>query len=333
MGQSATAPLSTKATGAAPGRLTVGDYIGVPAAEAARAVRRAGLRPGLDRQLGHDGATVGLVVAQDPEPGSSHQRGGMVVLFVGAPHPRDGRKAEEREEPPAACALQEMPGARSGSAHPQPSARRRRKARPALAGTRPGEPRPEPRAEDPLTTQPTLWVQQQPTAQESDGEVLDHEDAAPPTFDPSDILTVAEHDLGRGGAYPHKPLRLRASSARSWVLRRRTALIACALIGGWLGFAVEHRGHGSTGSQSALASGAPRAPSIATHGADGGQPAQPIRTRVRATRRTPAANPHRPRRRAVGAARRASRPVSASAQAVVEGGPPPEQSAGGPFSP
>jgi hypothetical protein len=67
------------------GRQAVGDYVGQPAGDAAQAVRRAGLRPGLDRSFGCAEELIGLVVAQEPTAGSSLARNGMVTLYVAAP--------------------------------------------------------------------------------------------------------------------------------------------------------------------------------------------------------------------------------------------------------
>lgn len=67
------------------GHQQVGDYVGQVAGEAAKAVRRAGLRPGLDRQFGCAAQLTGLVVAQDPAAGSDLARNGMVTLYVAAP--------------------------------------------------------------------------------------------------------------------------------------------------------------------------------------------------------------------------------------------------------
>ncbi len=67
------------------GRQAVGDYVGQPAGDAAQAVRRAGLRPGLDRSFGCAEELTGLVVAQEPTAGSSLARNGMVTLYVAAP--------------------------------------------------------------------------------------------------------------------------------------------------------------------------------------------------------------------------------------------------------
>jgi hypothetical protein len=67
------------------GRLVVGDYVGQPARDAAQAVRRAGLCPGLDRSFGCKAELIGLVVAQEPTGGSDLVRNGMVTLYVAAP--------------------------------------------------------------------------------------------------------------------------------------------------------------------------------------------------------------------------------------------------------
>lgn len=75
----------TARRGASSGSQPVGDYVGQPAGEAAQAVRRAGLRPGLDRSFGCPAELIGLVVAQDPVAGSDLARNGMVTLYVAAP--------------------------------------------------------------------------------------------------------------------------------------------------------------------------------------------------------------------------------------------------------
>lgn len=71
------------------GRLTVGEYVGLLAAEAAQAVRRAGLRPGLERSFGCSPELFGRVVAQDPAAGSRLARNGLVTLYVAAPGASD----------------------------------------------------------------------------------------------------------------------------------------------------------------------------------------------------------------------------------------------------
>lgn len=77
-------PARAKADDPAAG-VRVGDYVGRPAAEAARAVRRAGLRPGLDRSFGCEPELTGLVIAQEPAHGAQVSRNGMVTLYVAAP--------------------------------------------------------------------------------------------------------------------------------------------------------------------------------------------------------------------------------------------------------
>jgi hypothetical protein len=67
------------------GRLVVGEYVGQAAGDAARAVRRAGLRPGLDRLFGCEPELLGLIVAQEPAAGGDLARNGMVTLYVAAP--------------------------------------------------------------------------------------------------------------------------------------------------------------------------------------------------------------------------------------------------------
>jgi hypothetical protein len=71
--------------GGSSGRQVVGEYIGQPAGDAAQAVRRTGLCPGLDRSFGCEAELIGLVVAQEPAAGSDLARNGMVTLYVAAP--------------------------------------------------------------------------------------------------------------------------------------------------------------------------------------------------------------------------------------------------------
>lgn len=70
------------------GHQVVGEYVGQPAGDAAQAVRRAGLCPGLDRSFGCEDDLIGLVVAQEPAAGSDLARNGMVTLYVAAPGAR-----------------------------------------------------------------------------------------------------------------------------------------------------------------------------------------------------------------------------------------------------
>jgi len=120
------------------GRLVVGEYVGQLAAEAAQAVRRAGLRPGLDRSFGCEPELTGLVVAQEPVAGEELARNGMVTLYVGAPGnmPLDDRtgtsEALDEAPSPATVAPVQAEAAWAESVSARPRARRRRK--PRLAG-------------------------------------------------------------------------------------------------------------------------------------------------------------------------------------------------------
>jgi PASTA domain len=67
------------------GRQLVGEYVGEPAGQAAQAVRRAGLRPGLDRSFGCAPELAGRVVSQEPPAGDELPRNGLVTLYVAAP--------------------------------------------------------------------------------------------------------------------------------------------------------------------------------------------------------------------------------------------------------
>jgi hypothetical protein len=114
-------------------RLVAGDYVGQQASVAAQAIRRMDLRPGLERSFDDD-APVGVVLGQDPAPGESVVRGGMVTLYVAAPSA--GAQGKPPSAPddeitapvviPAAAPL----GAPASSDAPAP---RRRSRKPGLA--------------------------------------------------------------------------------------------------------------------------------------------------------------------------------------------------------
>jgi beta-lactam-binding protein with PASTA domain len=92
-------------------RLVVAKYVGHDAADAAVAIRRAGLRPGLERSFGCEPETLGQVVAQEPPAGSEVAGNAMVTLDVAAPGPMpvdneeeaDGGRLPEPERPPSAA--------------------------------------------------------------------------------------------------------------------------------------------------------------------------------------------------------------------------------------
>lgn len=103
------------------GRQLVGEYVGEPAGQAAQAVRRAGLRPGLDRSFGCEPELVGRVVSQEPPAGGELPRNGLVTLYVAAP----GAAPEDEPATPAASLA---PMVLENDAPPaQPRAHRRRK--------------------------------------------------------------------------------------------------------------------------------------------------------------------------------------------------------------
>ncbi|HEY5260895.1 MAG TPA: PASTA domain-containing protein [Solirubrobacteraceae bacterium] len=163
---------STRRGGPA-GRQVVGEYVGQPAGDAAQAVRRAGLCPGLDRSFGCEAELIGLVVAQEPAAGSDLARNGMVTLYVAAPGagPMD-------EEPAATEAVDEAPvtvTAVLAEIEPPDAASRPRRARrrkPGLARQATGvfDPPPAPIA---LESEPAEEVPLAPECGFPDGEELD----------------------------------------------------------------------------------------------------------------------------------------------------------------
>jgi hypothetical protein len=126
----------TARRGGPSGRLVVGEYVGQVAGEAAQAVRRAGLRPGLDRSFGCEAELTGLVVAQEPPAGSDLVRNGMVTLYVAAPGnaPTD----EDTDAPEALGGVATLaPAAQAEGAQAEAlsaPARTRRRRKPGLAG-------------------------------------------------------------------------------------------------------------------------------------------------------------------------------------------------------
>jgi hypothetical protein len=78
----------TRTAGAPRASTTVEDFDGVAAAHAAVALRRAGLRPALERTFHWGAETRGLVVAQEPPAGSDVPLDSTVLLFISAPGER-----------------------------------------------------------------------------------------------------------------------------------------------------------------------------------------------------------------------------------------------------
>jgi hypothetical protein len=352
----------TPRSGGPTGRLIVGEHVGHAAAAAAQAVRRAGLRPGLERSFGCDAEQVGLVVAQDPSAGSELARNGMVTLYVAAPGP-----APTHETGPAEADSQRMPAA------PVPSAGRPARERAPLdSGVRRAR-KPRPAAEarshaldlgaavrsrdEPLgalAVGRTSMIHARSTDTETP-QSLEVEDAAcggeeHPT-QPHGRLRVALEDPFSGSAgeqegwrrvYPRRPVRARIRRALRWLgSHRLLALALCALLGLWADEAV-------TGVLAPQRTRAPMAstlstPDPATRSPEGiAGAAQPQVTHLaRADAR------HAAIQRRRGASRRATsearRPHGVAAPVVGVGGPsmpvgnPPapvsQQTSGGPFSP
>jgi hypothetical protein len=116
-----------------PRGLLVNEYVGLTAADAAMSIRRAGLRPALERSLGCEPELAGQVVAQEPPAGSEIARNAIVTLYVAAPGevPDD-----QRPDPRPNCnsgrsspvAVESVPN--SGAQPANPRQRQRRKPRP-----------------------------------------------------------------------------------------------------------------------------------------------------------------------------------------------------------
>jgi hypothetical protein len=132
------AAVQVERRGRAPGRggpagaLVLGDYVGQFAAHAAQAVRRAGLRPGLDRSFGCDPDLTGTVVAQDPPAGSDLARNAMVTLYVAAPGPTQAQETGETgiqasDQPEGPLSPADAESAKAVASSFQPGARRPRK--------------------------------------------------------------------------------------------------------------------------------------------------------------------------------------------------------------
>src|ERR1700683_4408612 len=108
------------------GRQAVGDYVGRPASDAAQAVRRAGLRPGLDRSFGCASELVGQVVEQEPTAGSDLTRNGLVTLYVAAPGVAEMTSEEHPRPAPATPVVPAAPDAGEEDAPSSAAPRRRR---------------------------------------------------------------------------------------------------------------------------------------------------------------------------------------------------------------
>jgi hypothetical protein len=112
--------------------LIVVDYVGQTAAEAAQALRRAGLRPALERSFGWEPKLCGQVVAQDPTAGSEVARNTLVTLYVAAPEAgHDQQPTHEHPPDPVETVVpaDESPVETQG----QDTRARRRRRKPGMA--------------------------------------------------------------------------------------------------------------------------------------------------------------------------------------------------------
>lgn len=164
------------------GQLAVGEYVGLAAAEAAQVVRRAGLRPALERSFDFEPALVGRVVAQDPPAGCEMARNAILTLYVAAPGvtPLDA----DHQPPVEACASsagpQQAVAATNGTKRAEEHRARRRTPRPAARATRVLNASSAPVA-------PTLFVDPQATEERIfDGDVPVTEADAPRDEAPED---------------------------------------------------------------------------------------------------------------------------------------------------
>jgi hypothetical protein len=333
------------------GAVIVGDYLGEPAAEAARAVRRVGLRPGLDRHFGGEPHTIGLVLAQEPGAGSEAPRGAMVTLYVSAPTAgaQEPEHTQGRDDPMRSDAPPARPSPTGASPGRARRKRRPRAAAPALHREPPGPVRVEesPEPVDAAANERSHWPggdQGEHSAEQSDPA--------------SDQLTLAmlrdvfQPDAagsGGRGIYPRKPVRLRLRGGWAWLKAHRpVAVLACVFLALWVGVAVtgerkmnRQRAHGlARGGPPTRRARTDAAPRVSAAGRSL-PPARGSRTRGHTSRVTARAPEDR---RAAGAARRTGQATAPTGSPSVRGesppaaasaapGPPATQSRGGPFSP
>lgn len=221
--------------------LIVGSYVGELAGEAAQAVRRAGLKPGLERTFGYEPHELGQVVAQQPASGGELARNGLVTLYVAAPGDEDieQRACEPVGEPSTLAHDRAAPASERDAKIPRPR--------------KPGRAAREARAVDPP---PAPWTRNSQEQGEAVTEVAgayaaeDRREQAPAMpdepaseleeIDTSELVVHAEELFaGRAAStragrrhYPPRargPLRTRAAE-HPWLVGTAGALLALWLI-------------------------------------------------------------------------------------------------------
>ncbi len=344
----------TKSGGGPPGRLTVGDYVGGSAADAVQAVRRTGLRPGLDRSFGCEPSLTGLVVAQDPEAGSELVRNGMVTLYVAVPDA--GEATPDADEPTGDLGDRHQTShAPPESVQPEPckplpeTSRppRRKPARSETSQSRMFDPPPQPTLHAHRTSawgeSPAAWpapaVSQQ-TEWEPGAPAAEPFESPPPTFGgepaPEDHIAHTEELFNRRigvthgwpGAHPHRAAPGALRDAGRWAARHRIVTIAVsAMIAAWIVAALlttlaSAPARGRTASSAPQSTPARRKAVVARRVPAPSAPAASARPGRRSSRPRRAAPSPQQRRRAPSAA-----PVAASAVNRSTNSSPPTQTA------
>jgi PASTA domain len=345
----------------------VSDHVGQPAAEAARAVRRAGLRPGLDRSFGCAAQLTGLVVAQEPASGEQIARNGMVTLYIAAPGaeaeqdvpPGDPERSATDDTVPHAPVAPEIPGA--------DQRRARRKPGRAPGGEKrtfppPPQPSVRPAHDDSCEAAPAAQTQaergEDPYPRSAVTSAQETVDAAElPEHEPSYDTSLAEEVFAAGsGAIGARgridPGDVRAPSWRAalrWARRRPGfATCACAILAVWLAVALAaglQGGRPASDGAGTLAQKTPAPETTIVAGQPGPGGPTVIRRRARtALNAVTHAARQRPRATPAHATRPRARATAPSTAAQPEVPPPPSadapparspaaQSGGGPFSP
>ncbi len=296
-----------------PTRLVVGDHVGQPAGEAAQAVRRAGMRPALDRSFGYNAAETGLVVEQDPAAGTEVARNAMVTLYVAAPAP--GPTTHGRAEAgPGEQDVEHRDASSDDTAAallPEDSSERSRPRRVVMPQATEADV-----AEDLVTAG-------------GDAEQATEVDDRPPSV----LDDPFTHDAGGAArfrqVYPRRPVALTLRGARMWLWRHRFATLGAFLL------AAVIAGH-TTSSRPARRAGIGREAPLAAVMATPARTPRHERRRAVVSRTVPSRRGPRQHSAAVrpGRARAAAAAVPDSAPASApSSNETTSEAAGGPFSP
>jgi hypothetical protein len=339
---------------AALGRVRVGDYVGSAAAQAAQAVRRAGLRPGLERQFRCETELIGCVVAQDPPANEELARNAMVTLYVAAPEApqtqarasSDGLPQSERPRAPERVEPEPVPAVDVNRRHKK----RRCSTTREPPHDPPPTPSPRPRSSPVAQQSVTYTTPHQSEIDPTTEELATADPPAPENGHRALGLPAELEDLFAAGpeavppwrrSYPRRPARARVWHALTYAARHpfATAMLAVLAVV-WLTVALigtEAHRSGRTAAPIASVAAAPRQPSA--HGrATPEQVRHTGRALIPRRPRRPTRT-HRIRRPRPAPARVASTGI-APAPAVASSAPPnrvvipvQEQTHGGPFSP